>query len=512
MSDEHREIERKLRVHALFRLPPLDQIDGVSRVERLPTVTLVNHYYDTDDLRLFRWGITLRRRDGGHDEGWHLKVPVSESDRGARDEIRFPTEPELPEALRRMITAFVRERDPKPLVTLRTERTPYLLYDDAGTVRGELVDDSVTVLDGDRSTAMFREIEVEAVPDESGRLDDAFIDRVADSLTEGGAVPSTMSKAATALGPRTLAPPDVPDVAWPSPDAPVADAITAFLALHTRRLILEDLRMRRGLPDAVHQMRVSARRLRSGLKAFHSFFEPGTADALRTELGWMASGLGGARDSEVLQQRLDEHCAQLPPEQATQARAIIDSFLRTAASGAEADVGALIDEGRYRDLFVSLVAFVQRPPFTAAAHDPCALALPPVLHRALRRLERRVRDLDPAGPAAPWHEARIAAKGARYVADACAPVLGPRVAELAGLLAEVTDVLGTHQDAHVAQQTLANLAEAADGPGGFALGMLQQVEITAEMADRARFATIWPRVRKATRRAARATGDGHAPS
>ena len=35
-------------------------------------------YLDTDDLRLARWRVSLRRREGGTDEGWHLKLPVAQ--------------------------------------------------------------------------------------------------------------------------------------------------------------------------------------------------------------------------------------------------------------------------------------------------------------------------------------------------------------------------------------------------------------------------------------------------
>src|SRR5512144_1290328 len=53
-------------------------------------------YYDTEDLRLARAGITLRRRSGGSDDGWHLKLPAG---RDARDEVRLPAgEPGAPPA------------------------------------------------------------------------------------------------------------------------------------------------------------------------------------------------------------------------------------------------------------------------------------------------------------------------------------------------------------------------------------------------------------------------------
>jgi hypothetical protein len=33
-------------------------------------------YFDTSDLRMLQSGVTLRRREGGLDEGWHLKLPA----------------------------------------------------------------------------------------------------------------------------------------------------------------------------------------------------------------------------------------------------------------------------------------------------------------------------------------------------------------------------------------------------------------------------------------------------
>ena len=84
----YREIERKFRVHAMFKMPDLSGITDVAGVSQEPTRNMTAVYYDTADLRLFRWKITLRRREGGPDEGWHLKLPVDARDDGARDERR----------------------------------------------------------------------------------------------------------------------------------------------------------------------------------------------------------------------------------------------------------------------------------------------------------------------------------------------------------------------------------------------------------------------------------------
>ena len=75
-----REVEHKLRVHGLFELPDLTAAGcGVARVEPQPTLRLTAAYFDTADLRLARHKVTLRRRDGGEDDGWHLKLPADDA-------------------------------------------------------------------------------------------------------------------------------------------------------------------------------------------------------------------------------------------------------------------------------------------------------------------------------------------------------------------------------------------------------------------------------------------------
>jgi inorganic triphosphatase YgiF len=499
----HREVERKLRVHALFRLPALSGVTwGAASVQPQPTFTMLNTYYDTSDLRLFRWGVTLRRREGGPDEGWHMKLPVEGADAGTRDELQVAlTESALvPDELLDIVSALVREAAVNPVVTLRTERTPILLLDAHGQPTAELVDDTVAVLDGDRTAAIFREIEVEGVPGPDGDVDLTVLDDVVAALVEHGAVPGTTSKAAAALGPRTSAPPDVPAARWPRPGDPAGEAVRAHLATHVRRFLLNDVRLRRGLPDAVHQLRVSARRLRSGLRVFRPLLDPQWADDLRAELAWAASSLGAARDTEVLIDRLDAHCELLGTDDGAAVRAFIDPVLDQRLRDAEAASLAMLSTDRYALLTQTLVAAVGDPHLTEAAQDPCSQVLPPLAAKAFQRLARDIKALGVSSPAEQWHEARITAKKARYAAEALAPVFGKRVENFASALADVTEVLGTHQDAHVAQTTLRELADLADGPVGYRLGLLHAIEVSAELDDRELFlAKTWPRARKAAR-------------
>jgi inorganic triphosphatase YgiF len=194
-----------------------------------------------------------------------------------------------------------------PVVTLSTRRTPYVLYDDEGVAFAELVDDTVSVMDGDQAAARFRELEVEAL------VEGADLSGIADHLITLGAEPNHSSKAASALGPATADPADIPEPEDVGPDDPAGAAVTAYLRTHARAFLHQDVRVRRDLPDSVHQMRVAARRLRSGLKTFAPLIDRAWADQLRSELGWAAGELGNARDTEVLLERLDAHAEDLGP-------------------------------------------------------------------------------------------------------------------------------------------------------------------------------------------------------
>ena len=138
-----REIERKLSVDAAFKMPDL-MLSGAPVVTEQPTVVLNAAYYDTDDLRLARFGVTLRRRTGGSDAGWHLKLPES-SDR--RMEVRVPLgtcDEEAPPELLDRVRAFIRDRAVEPVMSLGTRRLVHRLLDADGAILAELCDDHVT--------------------------------------------------------------------------------------------------------------------------------------------------------------------------------------------------------------------------------------------------------------------------------------------------------------------------------------------------------------------------------
>lgn len=497
----YREIERKFRVHAMFKMPDLSGITDVAGVSQEPTRNMTAVYYDTADLRLFRWKITLRRREGGPDEGWHLKLPVDARDDGARDELQLPLsagEPgQVPEQLTDLLTALVREQPLMPVATLRTERNPMLVLDQTQSPTLEIVDDLVSIMDGRNIAARFREIEVEAL--DPAAAEGQLMRDVCDALLAGEAIPGTSSKAASAVGPRAADPPDIPEPKRVHPQDPAADAIRAHLARHARRFLLQDVRVRRDLPDSVHQMRVAARRLRSGLQAFSPLVEKEWSKHLRAELGWIARQLGQVRDTEVMISRLNERTEELAADEGALARETVHAILGEEIIDARAHALKAMRSDRYRTLLVDLVAAVSDPQFTERADGSCQDVLPKLVDKAWQSLAKDVAQLHLDGPAYPWHEARIHAKRARYATEAVQPVFGKQVRPLTSALSDVTELLGDHQDAHVAQNTLVDLSKRStlSGESGFALGLLYALEIEYELSLRSQFRRLWPHTVKA---------------
>jgi CHAD domain-containing protein len=506
-----REIEHKFRVHGLFRVPDLTAGGAVAAVDDGGVGELESAYYDTADLRLAREGMTFRRRTGDDDEGWHLKLPVPGDGPQVRDEVRLPLAPGDPDAPPSALLDVVRvapRNTQAPRVPPRpTTRTRYLLHDASGRPAAELVDDTVRVLDGSgRTSARFRELELEERDAVTGDL----VTQVAEALASAGAVGGeSVSKAVRALGPLAATPPEVPEPDDVGPDDPARLAVQAYVAKHTIALRAADISFRRdpdGPWDSVHRMRVAARRLRSGLRVFRPLLDRVWADQLRDELAWPARGLGELRELEVLLDRLVDRVNELTADERPedQGASVLDQ-IRRRKSRARGRATRLLATDRYLDLHQALVMATASPPTTPAAEDPAGDALPALVAKAWKRLETKVEavladEASPGGaPDDEWHAARIAAKRARYAAEAVAPVMGKDAAALAGQLERVTDVLGAHQDAADAAAAVRTMVdEATDPSAGFVLGVLHAVERDTVRAKRAEFTKLWPKVSRPT--------------
>ena len=212
---DHLETEQKYDADAGFELPELGGLPGLSgrRPERKRHY-LSATYYDTEDFDLNQNRITLRRRVGGTDEGWHLKLPVRKD---TRQELHAPLDDGaagvVPARLAARVEDITAGRRLHPIAILDTERTVVTLTGKSGEPLVEVADDRVTATQFGRpgeEPMTWREIEVEVIADrpEAAQL----LNAVGDVLLDAGAQRSASgSKLGRLLQSLLRAGPDVPD-------------------------------------------------------------------------------------------------------------------------------------------------------------------------------------------------------------------------------------------------------------------------------------------------------------
>ncbi|MCX2179840.1 CYTH and CHAD domain-containing protein [Streptomyces sp. SKN60] len=495
--EEKREVERKYEADGSdVRLPDLTGVRGVAAVHDEGVTELDAVYYDTPDLRLAAASLTLRRRTGGADAGWHLKFPVAT---GIRDEIRAPLSESLPPSLAGLLRSRVRDEPVAPVVRLRTSRAVRHLAAADGTPLAELATDTVhaqRLPTGPATT--WTEIEVELADDTAG-ADEALLDAVEKRLkTAGIRRSSSPSKLARALEETGT---DVPEAGEGTEgDGTAGAAVLAYVRTQADALVALDPAVRRELPDAVHQMRVAARRLRSAFKTYRKVLDRTVTDPVGEELKWLAGELGHARDQEVLQARLSAALDALPPALVVgPARRRLRTWDSTRSGEAKSRGLVALDSARHLALLDRLDALLAAPPLRPTARKKAKKALPEAVLRDYRRLADRVDlalALDPGTERdLALHEARKAAKRARYAGEAATPTLGKPAKRFAKRMKRVQSCLGDHQDSVVARAALLDLATEAHeaGESAFTWGVLVGREQAAGDADERALPELWER-------------------
>jgi CHAD domain-containing protein len=490
------EREVKLSAPGGFRTPAFGEPTGVVPVS-LPARAFQTTYVDTPDLRLARWGTSLRHRSG---EGWTVKLPTGGGGPLlVRGEHVFDPPGDvarIPDAALDLVRAYVRDAPVKPVVRLRTVRHPTRLDDLEGNPVAELVLDEVSILDGSRVVERFREIEVEVTPATPVET----LDVILDALRQAGAMPTdNRPKYERALGARATQAPEVL-VQRPGSGATAGDVVRYAIASSVDRYLRHEPGVRAAEdPEAVHQARVATRRLRSDLRTFGSLLEEEWTNVIRQELSWIAGLLGGARDADVLGARLESRIGSLPETDRDGGKKLLEGF-QAEWDDARRKLLAAIREPHYFRLLERLIEAARSPALTQMADGPATEVLPGLLDRPWRSLHKAIRALGEDPPDEALHAVRIKAKRVRYAAEAVAPVLGKDAERFAKAAAGLQEVLGEHQDAVVTAEILRARGVGEAGEAAFAAGQLAGLERAAALEARAR----WPVAAKRLRAAARA--------
>lgn len=470
--------------------------EDMARIAQSPALTegrlgaptakaLHSTYFDTPDFVLAARGIALRVRRTG--SGFVQTVKTSGSGSGGlmdRDEWEAPVTSETPDAdhMRRtglplladdVVTALL-----VPVFTTEVERTLIRLGGEDWEIEAALDTGAVTA--GDEREALC-EVELELKRGRPAHLF-ALAARVQEAAP---ARPLNLSKsergfrlaAGKALAPaKSKAPPLSPDMTVAQAFQTIARACLDHFMTNERCLLAG------GPPEAVHQMRVALRRLRSAIKVFRKVLEGPDLDRVRADMRDMLEHLGPARDSEVfLAEIIDPVAAEYPDDDGmkllrahwerdrdAKAAAALSAVRRPAHGIAVLNLGRWIETGDWLG-----------PP----GAPPRRRLNEPVTDFARRRMDKAVRRLIKEGGESlsrlspeDRHAIRIRGKQVRYAGEFFA-ALAPRKQTKLFLaeLSELQDALGALNDIAVAGPKLTacgaelHLARAA----GLVAGRLQ---------------------------------------
>ncbi|MFI9340128.1 CHAD domain-containing protein [Streptomyces sp. NPDC052773] len=525
MADTKREIERKY-ASGDSGLPDLTGVAGVAAVLDKGVAELDAVYYDTADHRLAADSITLRRRTGGADAGWHLKFPVAP---GVRDEIRAPLSDTLPDRLAGLVRSRVRDAELLPVVRLRSSRDVRDLVDAEGRLLAEVSVDAVRAdrLTKDGRSAQWTEIEVELA---DGR-DPAFLDKVEKRLRRAGVRPSdSPSKLARALAetapkktlgqsapkrkltetapkPKRRTAPKKKRRAAAGTPAPVTagDHLLVYLRRQRDAIVALDPAVRRDVPDSVHALRVATRRLRSAFRSYDRLLDPAATAPIGAGLRRLAAELGADRDREVLAERLTAALADLPRTLVIgPVRSRVRTWSHARRGGSRRRLIAVLDSRPYLDLLDALDALLADPPLRKAAAGRPEKELAKAVRKDFDRLAGRIEQALALPPGhdrdLALHEARKAAKRTRYAAEAAGPALGEAAVDLVRSMSSLQGLLGDHQDSVMTREALLRLAADAQAAGesAFTYGLLYgREERRAESAEAA-LVEAWAVIRRET--------------
>ncbi|BBX69597.1 CYTH and CHAD domain-containing protein [Mycolicibacterium psychrotolerans] len=465
-TSRYTETERKFDVVESAVSPSFDGLTAVSRVERSASQSLDAVYYDTAEHDLARHRITLRRRTGGTDAGWHLKLPAGPD---SRTEVRAPLEegtpvhPQVPDSLRDVVLAIVRERGLAPVARISTARSVQMLYGPDGSAVAEFCDDQVTASAVDGEEQQWREWELELT---EGADRDLFKPLTRRLLDAGARPAGHGSKLARVLG------------SGDGSDSPAAlsDPVHRAVAEQVAALIEWDRAVRSDVYDSVHQMRVATRKIRSLLQSSEGAFGISDDHWVLAELRELAGVLGVARDAEVLAERYQSALDGLPESnvRGPVRERLVEGAQKKYQTGWKRSLAAMRSP-RYFHLLDALEALVTAEPPPPAPGEERADVTIDSAYKRVRKAAKKARaaaeeqdeHVDEA-----LHRIRKRAKQLRYTAAATGQ------GKVADRAKSIQTLLGDHQDSVVSRSHLSRQAELAHAAGEdtFTYGLLYQQE------------------------------------
>ena len=448
---------------ALKKVPPLRALKAPRRA------TEVSVYFDTDKRKLRKNGLMLRVRRVGER---YLQTIKASGNAGLfeRDEWEAEIAGEKPDlnlargtALEPLVNDKLRQQL-KPLFETRVRRTNYPIADDARSVA--LTIDRGMIDAGDRSRPLC-EIELEL---KRGKVAEVF--DIAGELIRALpgarlAVKSKSERGYELVDDEQDEPVQAAAINL-SASAGTRDAFKIIGSACLKQVIGNKSAVIAANPEGVHQMRVALRRLRAAMSLFAGLLRDPQTAAIKTELKWLASELGPAREFEVLVNRV---IAPIKKKGARRDR--VPSLSREITKKRQTALTRAkyaVQSARFGALTLDIAAWLEAGQWTAPQDDlvrdrgdlPITVLAIEQLTRRWRRLRKNRKALEHMD-ARRRHRLRIQAKKLRYAVEFFASLFvskraAKRRKQLLPALERLQDGLGDLNDIAVDEERIREMS------------------------------------------------------
>ena len=267
-------------------------------------------------------------------------------------------------------------------------------------------------------------------------------------------------------------------------DMSAADAFRTIAHACLRHMRMnEDILLNHRDADALHQMRVAIRRLRSAFSLFGNLLADDRSAQLQADLKRLTAPLGEARNLDVfLNKTLPAERARHPDEGGL---LDLEKHLEARRSEAYAAVSRTVTSDEWRTFLLELVAWINTGNWLSSADkpkklrpsQPAEMFAASVLEKRRRQVKKRGQDLQ-ALSVEERHRVRIAAKKLRYGAEFFEGLYTGKKArkrhvEFVAALEQLQDNLGELNDIATGREVIDGLAGTEAGAGStlFAAGL-----------------------------------------
>ncbi len=410
---------------------------------RLPRRVFTSTYFDTPERRLSQFGITLCRRVEHSKGTWHIQIPKG----SAYLELEIPSSSyRPPQEFQHLFWAFFRKQDLILLGKLRTERTGQRVQSHEKKI-ADVTQDVMALLESRHVVRRFIELEVELLEGKKVELN-----QIRKILRHAGAddIP---------FRPKIFEALDLPSPLFPisvDSSAPTEEHLRTMLHNHVWQMMIHDPGTRLGQdPEDLHQMRVATRRVRALIRAGRPLLDPDWAKTIRQDMKWVGRLLGGVRDFDVLLDHLQHAASSLSTSEQGTFQPVLQK-IQTHRSMARTELLNGLRSDRYLLLLERLENSLTNLPSRQSS-----VTLPGLARKDYNRLKTLVNQMDRTHMDTHLHDVRIHMKRVRYTAELAGPVLGKSVTRFLKQAKHLQDLLGSHQDAVIAETRLTELLRAS---------------------------------------------------